>query len=73
MELCLAKDNLKCAASAVVRFDLQPEFPDVERRYRWRTLDRMAVRRRWSVAVAYSEGDIDLQVCSGLVESVGEE
>ena len=65
VQLSLGKDNLKCAASAVVRFSLQPDFPDVVRLYRERTLERMAARRRWGVAVAFSEGDINLQVCSG--------
>lgn len=62
MGLCLAKDNLTCAASAVARFNLQAEHPAVEQRYRERCVDRMVARQRWGAAVAYSEGDRALQV-----------
>ena len=66
MGLCLAKDNLKCAASAVARFSLQPEFPAVEQRYRERCVDRMAARQRWGAAVVFAEGDRELQVLAAL-------
>jgi hypothetical protein len=50
VEHCIAQDRLKAAFMAVRMFDLDDDFPNVERAYREKTVSRLLGKRLWAVA-----------------------
>jgi hypothetical protein len=64
IKACVGYDRLKSAASAVKNLGLLEEFPEVESKYRERSLERLMNKQQWAVALKFVGQDKGLQVRS---------
>ena len=63
VEFCIGADDLKQAVAAGRRFGLlEDTFPTLERKYKSRTIGKLAAKRQWAVAAAVAGEDQQLQV-----------